>query len=304
MPKLITTDYLNQIQFYQMPKAFFNNPCYMPMKIESKVAYTIIRDLLPLSVQNGWVNENNEIYVKLSQQKLMLKLGIKGTQKMNQVMKELQQNELIVYKQVGLNKCNEIYIAIPEDLTIIYTDEELLELDKKNDTESIENNRTFENQKSGVLKIKSQEIRKSKVKSFENQKHINTNIIKTNNINNNKKQQQQEKEKVVVADSQSSPEENISRQGEEPILNAEIYNTYVESFGKKPTKAVKRVILGYLKKFEEDVVIHALEMAGNDGKDFKYAKGIFKIWKEKGVFTFDDIVQYDMEFQATKNRSV
>ncbi|HHX62042.1 MAG TPA: hypothetical protein GX707_15240 [Epulopiscium sp.] len=45
----------------------------------------------------------------------MALLHIKGTQKASQVMKELVDYELIIYKKVGLTKCNEIYIYSLED---------------------------------------------------------------------------------------------------------------------------------------------------------------------------------------------
>ena len=116
MKKLITREYASHIQFYKMPKIFFTSPKYMPMRTESKVAYMLIMDLLPLSIQNNWVNKKGEVFVKLSREKLMSLLNIKGTQKVAQVMKELVGLELIVYKKVGLTKCNEIYLYLPEGI--------------------------------------------------------------------------------------------------------------------------------------------------------------------------------------------
>lgn len=116
MKKLITREYVSQIQFYQMPKIFFTSPKYMPMRTESKVAYMLMMDLLPLSIKNNWINEKGEVFVKLSRGKLMSLLNIKGTQKIAQVMKELVEQELIVYKKIGLAKCNEIYLYLPEGI--------------------------------------------------------------------------------------------------------------------------------------------------------------------------------------------
>lgn len=114
MKRLFTPDDVINEQFYKMPRRFFSHPKYMPMRCESKLAYMLIQDLLPLSVQNGWVNENNEVYVKLSRTKLMDLLHIKGTQKAAQVMKELVDYGLIVNKRVGLTRCNEIYVYVTE----------------------------------------------------------------------------------------------------------------------------------------------------------------------------------------------
>lgn len=170
---IYTTYNINSIKFYQMPKAFFHNPIYMDMKNESKIAYSLLRDLLELSAQNNWINEKNQIYVKLSRKKLMSYLNIKGEQKITQVMKELKDRKLIKEIQLGVNKCNEIYIRMPKELSVIYSDNELLEL------ETVENTLTFENQSSRDVKIKGQELRKSKVKTFENQRHTNTNKTNT-----------------------------------------------------------------------------------------------------------------------------
>ncbi|HHX60027.1 MAG TPA: hypothetical protein GX707_04710 [Epulopiscium sp.] len=115
MKKLMTNEDVNQIQFYKMPKDFFQNPKYMPLKNDSKLAYMLILDLLPLSIQNNWVNENNEVFIKISRTKLMALLNIKSTHKAAIVMKELVENGLIIYKKVGLNRCNEIYLYLLED---------------------------------------------------------------------------------------------------------------------------------------------------------------------------------------------
>ena len=60
MSNIITVEKINEIKFYQMPKAFFHNPEYINMKNESKIAYSILRDLLSLSIENNWVNKNDE----------------------------------------------------------------------------------------------------------------------------------------------------------------------------------------------------------------------------------------------------
>lgn len=160
----ITVKDLNNDSFYKIPKGFLHNPKYISMKSESKLAYSLLKDLLDLSAKNGWVNASGEIYVKISREKLMLRLNIRGTQKMTQVMNELKELQLIEETQVGLKKCNEIYICHVEDLGVIYNDADIL-LFKEEE----------KNKKARVLKIKSQEnktsdFRKSKVQSFENQK--------------------------------------------------------------------------------------------------------------------------------------
>ncbi len=115
MRNLMTKEDIEHMHFYKLPKEFFCHPAYMSMKLESKIAYTMLVDLLPLSIKNNWVNEKKQVFVKLSRTKLMASLGIKGTQKAAQVMKELVDNNLIINKKIGLTQCNEIYLYPVED---------------------------------------------------------------------------------------------------------------------------------------------------------------------------------------------
>ena len=126
MSKIITLQSYNTIQFYQIPQAFYHNPKYIGMNPSSRETYAMLRNLLPLSINNGWINEAGEIYVKLSREKLMLRLGIKKD-KMSKVFKELRELGLVVEKRVGCNRCNEIYICDAEDLNKVYSDAELLD---------------------------------------------------------------------------------------------------------------------------------------------------------------------------------
>ena len=169
MKKLMTREHVNQIQFYKMPKIFFTSPKYMPMRIESKVAYMLMMDLLPLSIQNNWVNKKGEVFVKLSREKLMSLLNIKGTQKVAQVMKELVALELIVYKKVGLTKCNEIYLYLPEGIEDANSNNDGPDLDDSNP----EDTRTCENNTPKALETNHN--------LCENQTGIKTNLIKNNN---------------------------------------------------------------------------------------------------------------------------
>ncbi|HHX59175.1 MAG TPA: hypothetical protein GX707_00295 [Epulopiscium sp.] len=110
MDNLMTRDDVNEMDFYEMPKAFFEDPRYMSMRSESKIAYMLMYNLLALSEEKNQVNKNGELYVKFSRDTLMRELNIKGNQKAAQVMKELVDHELIVCKRVGLTQCNEIYL--------------------------------------------------------------------------------------------------------------------------------------------------------------------------------------------------
>ncbi|KRU40024.1 replication initiator protein A [Clostridium sporogenes] len=266
---------LNETKFYQLPKSFFHNPTYINMKNESKLAYSILRDLLDLSIKNNWINEKNEVYVKLSRVKLMRYLNIKGTQKMTQVMKELIEKELIIERQIGLKKCNEIYVCIPKELNKIYSDDELLEYDtfEEEDTESVDNTLTFENQKSKALKIKNQEFLKSKVKSFENQTYTNTNTINTNTINTNNN--------TTTSSSSSS---NTKKQDLYKIFENKICGF---------TKGTKKQFEYYIKKYNYDFLLAVLEYSYTKAeiRSFKGFKKVIDSYIEKNILTREDLLK-------------
>ena len=119
MNSIMTRNDVNEMDFYEMPRAFFEDPRYMSMRSESKIAYMLMYNLLPLSLERNQVNQNGELYVKFSRDTLMRELNIKGTQKAAQVMKELVDHELIVCKRVGLTQCNEIYLYGLDEPSIV-----------------------------------------------------------------------------------------------------------------------------------------------------------------------------------------
>lgn len=147
------------------------------MKNESKIAYALLRDLLELSIKNNWINDAGEVYVKISRDKMMSYLHMRKD-KYAAVMKELTVKELIVKKRVGLNKVDETYLCMPEELNNIYSDEELLLVE--NDAESIENTRRSEKPTSSSLKNRPQEVYKTDYKKSIKPTHTKTNITETN----------------------------------------------------------------------------------------------------------------------------
>ncbi|MBS5798903.1 MAG: replication initiator protein A [Clostridiales bacterium] len=291
MPKIVTLQSYNTIQFYQIPQAFYHNPKYIGMNPSSRETYAMLRNLLPLSINNGWINEAGEIYVKLSREKLMLRLGIKKD-KMTKVFKELRDLGLIVEKRIGCNKCNEIYICDAEDLNQVYSDEELLDLldenlDEVDQGEIPANTRNAEKQNSETLKNRSQESDKTEFRTSEKQSHNKNNFIKTNE-NKNKQQQPKEKEDEVVV---APLNDHLSE------LDSDVIDEFKHAFGRKPSPKVQESLRGYLNRFEKDVVLHALDIAGNKNKGWDYAQGILKVWWQEQVFTFEGVFEYEEKYR-------
>ena len=164
MCNFINKDNFKVTNFYRFPKALMSKR-YDSLSLESKVAYSFLLDRVSLSIENDWVNEEGDVFVKIKRKELMKRLGIKGTQKMVKTMDELKSFGLIVEEKVGFGRCNKIFLCDLESF-------ENQNLEDKNS-----NHDTFENQNT--------ELRKSKLKSFVFQKHNKTNINKTKDIKTN-----------------------------------------------------------------------------------------------------------------------
>lgn len=283
MSNIITTEKINEIRFYQMPKAFFHNPLYTGMKNESKIAYGILRDLLSLSLDNNWVNDKNEIYVKFSRDKMMKRLNIKGNAKYAEIMKELIEKELIVKRRVGLKQVDETYVCLPEELSVIYSDKELLEL------EDTDVSLKFENQTSRSSKIEPQEVRKSNDKKFENQTHNNTNSLDTNSNDTN-----------INTSSSSKGETTDSIH---PLV--ELFNDSICELKKTTTIKFMQYVEKYDKEFIEAMISYCEERNANS---FSYFKKTIERYIAEGVTTAEDmaksIEKFQYENRAKKNKAI
>ena len=98
--------------FYQMPKSLFTNPKYKPITTTAKIIYAILKDRMGLSRQNGWADENGDIYLLFSQESLAEYLGV-ASKTVHRGMKELKEVGLIDSIRQGLGKANKIYIKKP-----------------------------------------------------------------------------------------------------------------------------------------------------------------------------------------------
>lgn len=282
MARIITTEKINEIRFYQMPKAFFHNPLYTGMKNESKIAYAILRDLLSLSLDNNWVNDKNEVYVKLSRDKMMKRLNIKGNAKYAEIMKELIEKELIVKRRVGLKQVDETYVCLPEELSVIYSDKELLEL------ENTDVSLKFENQTSGSSKIEPQEVRKSNDKKFENQTHINTNSNDTNSNDTN----------INTSSSKGKTSESVH-------ALVELFNASICELKKTTTVKFMKYIEKYDKEFIEAIISYCEE---RNAKSYSYFAKTIERYIGDGITTVEDmnksIEQFKDKNKAKKNKAL
>ncbi|MFS2267390.1 replication initiator protein A [Staphylococcus epidermidis] len=154
-------------RFYQLPKYLFEDAYFKKMSAEAKIMYALLKDRFELSLQNEWVDKNNNIYFIFSNKHLCEYLGY-AEQKIIKLKKELIKFNLLTQERVGLNKPNRLYLLKPNyDIKASHTKELL--------------NSQFQNNEFGssrTVNLSGQELPNSQSNDTD---YNDTNYIKTNN---------------------------------------------------------------------------------------------------------------------------
>lgn len=108
-------------RFFQIPKSLILNPEYHGISNTSKIIYAILKDRMCLSREEGWHDENGDIYLLFDQQKLANEIGT-SRKTINRAMKELKDTSLIDVVRQGVNKPNKIYINRPKPFIGLHQD--------------------------------------------------------------------------------------------------------------------------------------------------------------------------------------
>ncbi|MBZ5977820.1 replication initiator protein A [Leuconostoc gelidum subsp. gelidum] len=140
-------------RFYMMPKGLFENDVYHDMKMESKMAYSILKDRFKLSLENNWVDKQGNVYLYYPNIKLGEKLGV-GKDKVIRIKKELQKFGLLEEERQGFNKPNRLYICNLELKNVDQTP------DKPSGDKEVSkcDFRYSQNATSGILNLRVQEV--------------------------------------------------------------------------------------------------------------------------------------------------
>ena len=168
----------DQYSFFKIPKILYTDSIFKTLSSDAKVLYAILLDRMSLSMKNGWLDEENKVFIIFTIDEIEETMNI-GRNKAINIMKEIQDFGLIEKKRRGLGKPNIIYV-------------------KSFLVETKEENRTAEEETSEdrSLNVKFQEVSKANLQKFEKQTSRNlknkpqevskTNCNKTN-INKTKK---------------------------------------------------------------------------------------------------------------------
>ena len=179
-------------RFYKIPKALFENEFYADMKLETKMAYAILRDRFLLSIKNNWIDKNGDVYLIYKNSDLQSILSV-GEKKVISLKKELAYFGLLEEERQGLNKPNRLYVGnINADIEVIHRANPLgdKELSKRQF-------RNCQNDRSRTAKMTGQELSKRQSSETESSE-TNLSETVTNsfdedeiNTNNNSKKSQQ-----------------------------------------------------------------------------------------------------------------
>ena len=96
--------------FYQMPKFLFEGELKKGLSNDAKVLYSLLRDRHELSLQNNWVNENNEVYLIYTRKNMEDMLGL-ADKTVKKAVDKLKEYGLIEEEHIGLNKPNRIFLT-------------------------------------------------------------------------------------------------------------------------------------------------------------------------------------------------
>ena len=114
MKRITANHYQTSERYYKLPKILFEDEKYMDMKLEVKVAYSILKDRLELSLSRGWIDEEGAVYLVFSNSKLMRLLGCSKS-KLLSIKKTLKEYDLIDEVQQSSSEkgrlANKIYLG-------------------------------------------------------------------------------------------------------------------------------------------------------------------------------------------------
>ena len=168
--------------FVKVPKILIKDSRFEYMSNEAKLLFGLLLDRMSLSMKNGWFDDENRVYIIYTTDEIMIDLCI-GSQKCVKLLKELETFGLIRREKRGLTLADIIYV---KNFAMIINNKSEAPKDRETKVKgwrSKSKDMNFENQKSGVLKIKTQEFCKSKPNNTDinNTYENNNECIKTDN---------------------------------------------------------------------------------------------------------------------------
>lgn len=148
-----------RLNFITIPKLLLKDGRFKNISSEAKILYGCLLDRNSLSQKNGWVDEQNRVYVIYTIEEMKKDLCC-ATEKISRVLKELEAIGLIYRKRNGRGKANYIYVM---DYMAIYRKEGGVDF-------RFPKVKNFDNRKSGLSISENQDFRLSKGNKTESNK--------------------------------------------------------------------------------------------------------------------------------------
>lgn len=92
-------------KYYQMPKVFFTNEKYLNLSNDAKITYMLLKARFDYSVQNNWVDSEDNIYFIYTIEELMKLLNCREG-KISKIKKELESAGLLKQKKGRIKQAN------------------------------------------------------------------------------------------------------------------------------------------------------------------------------------------------------
>lgn len=105
-----TTADIAKGRFYQMPKFLFEGEFKQGLSNDAKVLYSLLKDRHELSIQNNWVNEENEVYLVYTRGNMQEMLGL-SDKTVKKAIDQLKEFGLMEEERLGFNRPNRIYLT-------------------------------------------------------------------------------------------------------------------------------------------------------------------------------------------------
>ena len=143
--------------FLIVPKLLMKDTRFSHVSTEAKLMYGLLLDRNALSQKNGWLDEQNRVYIIYTIEEMRRDLEC-ATEKISKVLKELEVIGLLYRKRNGRGKPNFLYVM---DYMAIYRTKEPI---VRGDDSEVKN---FEKRNSRISISENQEFRKSKCNKTE-----------------------------------------------------------------------------------------------------------------------------------------
>lgn len=159
-----------QFSFLRVPRLLIKDERFRPLSSDAKLLYGLILDRMALSMKNGWLDEENRVYIIYTVDSMMEDLGIRSRATCAKIIKELDSNTgigLIEKKRRGLGKPDIIYVKNFATLGVEKESEMPDNADKSTEVQNL-NIKKFNNYTSGDSKTEHQEVQDLNIQKFKN----------------------------------------------------------------------------------------------------------------------------------------